>query len=86
VGVGQSLPSRGKAIQTITLATGVQVAKRGRNQTMNTKTPNTRKKFRRLKRQLLQAKALEAVTPNKQVGKWSDIRKMFAENKAHKQQ
>jgi hypothetical protein len=75
--VGQSLPSRGKAIQTIALATGVQVAKRGRNQTMNTKTPNTRKKFRRFKRQLLQAKALEAIIPNKQVGKWSDIRKMF---------
>ena len=86
MGVGSRLPSRGKAIQTIALATGVQIAKRGRNQTMNTKTPNTRKKFRRFKRQLLQAKVLETVNPNKQVGKWSDIRKMFAENKAHKQQ
>ena len=45
---------------------------------MNTKTPNTRKKFRRFKRQLQQQKAVEAVTPNKQVGKWADIREMFA--------
>ena len=48
---------------------------------MNTKTPNTRKKFRRFKRQLLQAKVLETVNPNKQVGKWADIREMFAKDK-----
>ena len=59
----------------------MQIAKRGRNQTMNTKTPNTRKKFRRFKRQLQQLKSVEAVNPNKQVGKWADIREMFANNK-----
>jgi hypothetical protein len=26
-------------------------------------------------------KALESVVPNKQVGKWADLRKMFTENK-----
>lgn len=45
------------------------------------KPPNTRKKFRRFKRQLQQQKAVEIVNPNKQVGKWADIREMFANNK-----
>ena len=48
---------------------------------MITKTPNTRKKFRRAKRQMQLIKALESVVPNKQVGKWSDLRKMFTEIK-----
>ena len=52
---------------------------------MNTKTPNTRKKFRKLKRYINEQKIIQSIVPNKQVGKWSDIRKMFTE-KAHKQQ
>ena len=49
--------------------------------TMITKTPNTRKKFRRAKLQMQALKALESVVPNKQVGKWSDLLKMFTKNK-----
>jgi hypothetical protein len=48
---------------------------------MITKTPNTRKKFRRAKLQMQALKALESVVPNKQVGKWADLRKMFTKNK-----
>lgn len=86
MGVGQSLPSRRETIQIIALATWMQIAKRGRNQTMNTKTPNTRRKFRKLKRYINEQKIIQSIVPNKQVGKWADLRKMFTENKAHKQQ
>lgn len=54
--------------------------------TMITKTPNTRKKFRRLKLQMQSTKALESVVPNKQVGRWADLRKMFTENKSRERQ
>jgi len=54
--------------------------------TPNTRTPNTRKKLRRLKRQMQLIKALDDITPNKQVGKWDDLRKMFTENKSRERQ
>lgn len=52
---------------------------------MITKTPNTRKKFRRAKRQMQALKALESIVPNKQVGKWADLRKMMAKGKSNDQ-
>ena len=63
----------------------MQVAKRGRDKTMNTKTPNTRKKFRKLKRYIDQQKIIQAIVPNKQVGKWSELRKIFVDQNQNKQ-
>ena len=45
------MPSRGKAIQIITLAAWMQIAKRGRNQTMKKIKLNRRKLLRRAKGQ-----------------------------------
>lgn len=52
---------------------------------MNTKTPNTRKKFRKLKRYIDQQKIIQAIVPNKQVGKWSELRKIFVDQNQNKQ-
>lgn len=53
---------------------------------MITKTPNTRKKFRRFKRQMQLIKALDDITPNKQVGKWADLHQAFTESKSRERQ
>lgn len=63
----------------------MQIAKRGRDKTMNTKTPNTRKKFRKLKRYIDKQKVIQAIVPNKQVGKWSELQKIFVDQNQNKQ-